>query len=56
MDLLDHISQKTGDEKTSFGFQALNAGPLFPFNLSISIMVNFDPSQNKDARQWIDEI
>ena len=43
-------------EIMGFGFQAISAGPLFKFNPSISIMVNFDPSQDKDARRRIDEV
>ncbi len=43
-------------EIMGYRFQALSAGPLFTFNPSISIMVNFDPSQDKDARERIDEI
>jgi predicted 3-demethylubiquinone-9 3-methyltransferase (glyoxalase superfamily) len=35
---------------------AISAGPIFKFNPSISIMVNFDPSQDKDAAKKIDEI
>jgi predicted 3-demethylubiquinone-9 3-methyltransferase (glyoxalase superfamily) len=33
---------------------AISAGPLFKFNPSISFMVNFDPSQDKDAKKRID--
>ncbi len=39
-----------------YTFMAISAGPLFKFNPSISFMVNFDPSQDKDARSRIDEI
>jgi predicted 3-demethylubiquinone-9 3-methyltransferase (glyoxalase superfamily) len=39
-----------------YAFNAISAGPLFKFNPSISFMVNFDPSQDKDARQRIDQI
>jgi len=39
-----------------YKFQAISAGPLFEFNPSISFMVNFDPSQDKKARQRIDEV
>ncbi len=39
-----------------YQFMAISAGPLFHFNPSISFMVNFDPSQDKDARQKIDEV
>jgi predicted 3-demethylubiquinone-9 3-methyltransferase (glyoxalase superfamily) len=37
-------------------FQAISAGPYFTFNPSISIMVNFDPSLDTEARSRIDEI
>ena len=43
-----------------YDFIAISAGPLFKFNPSISIMVNFDPSQDNplahEARKQIDEI
>jgi predicted 3-demethylubiquinone-9 3-methyltransferase (glyoxalase superfamily) len=39
-----------------YSFQAISAGPLFKFNPSISFMVNFDPSQDKDARTRIDQV
>ena len=35
---------------------AISAGPLFKFNPSISFMVNFDPSQDKDAKTRIDQV
>ncbi len=35
---------------------AISAGPLFKFNPSISFMVNFDPSKDKQARQNLDQI
>ena len=37
-------------------FMAISAGPVFKFNPSISVMVNFDPSQDKNAEVRIDEI
>lgn len=37
-------------------FMSISAGPLFKFNPSISFMVNFDPSQDKDARARLDAI
>jgi predicted 3-demethylubiquinone-9 3-methyltransferase (glyoxalase superfamily) len=52
-------------ELTLFGqrFMAINAGPLFRFNPSISFMVNFDPlffgapeSRDREARRKIDEV
>jgi predicted 3-demethylubiquinone-9 3-methyltransferase (glyoxalase superfamily) len=35
-------------------FMAINAGPYFKFNPSISFMVNFDPSRDKNARESLD--
>ena len=43
-------------EVLGYSFMAISAGPLFKFNPSISFMINFDPSQDKDARTRIDEI
>lgn len=37
-------------------FMAISAGPLFKFNQSISFMVNFDPSKEKDAKENIDKV
>lgn len=37
-------------------FQAISAGPLFKFNPSISFMVNFDPSQDPEAKQHLDAV
>ncbi len=37
-------------------FMAISAGPLFTFNPSVSFMVNFDPSQDADARTRIDTV
>jgi predicted 3-demethylubiquinone-9 3-methyltransferase (glyoxalase superfamily) len=39
-----------------YAFQAISAGPLFKFNPSISFMVNFDPSQDPEARTRIDAV
>ena len=39
-----------------YAFQAISAGPLFKFNPSISFMVNFDPSQDTDAKTRIDAV
>ena len=41
-----------------FGYQfmSISAGPLFKFNPSISFMVNFDPSQDADAKTRIDAV
>jgi predicted 3-demethylubiquinone-9 3-methyltransferase (glyoxalase superfamily) len=35
-------------------FMAINAGPLFKFNPSISFMVHFDPSRDEKARKNLD--
>lgn len=35
-------------------FMSISAGPYFKFNPSISLMVNFDPSQNKNAQKDLD--
>lgn len=37
-------------------FMAISAGPLFKFNPSISLMINFDPSRDADAAKRIDEV
>lgn len=37
-------------------FMAISAGPLFRFNPSISFMVNFDPSKDKNARKNLDAL
>jgi len=39
-----------------YEFMAISAGPLFQFNPSISFMVNFDPSRDKDARKQINMV
>ncbi len=37
-------------------FTAINAGPEFKFNPSVSFMVNFDPSRDEQAREHLDEL
>jgi predicted 3-demethylubiquinone-9 3-methyltransferase (glyoxalase superfamily) len=37
-------------------FVAINAGPEFKFNPTISFMVNFDPSRDEKARENLDEL
>lgn len=37
-------------------FHAISAGPIFKLNPSISFMVNFDPSRDKDAAEHIDAV
>jgi predicted 3-demethylubiquinone-9 3-methyltransferase (glyoxalase superfamily) len=39
-----------------YSFMSISAGPLFKFNPSVSFMVNFDPSQDKNAKTRIDEV
>ena len=43
-------------ELWGYSFMAISAGPLFKFNPSVSFMVNFDPSQDKDAKARIDKV
>jgi predicted 3-demethylubiquinone-9 3-methyltransferase (glyoxalase superfamily) len=37
-------------------FMAIDAGPLFKFNPSVSFIVNFDPSRDEDARTALDAL
>lgn len=37
-------------------FMAISAGPLFKFNPSLSFIVNFDPSQDKNAQKNLDAL
>lgn len=39
-----------------YSFMAISAGPFFKLNPSISFMVNFDPSKDKDAKKKMDEV
>jgi predicted 3-demethylubiquinone-9 3-methyltransferase (glyoxalase superfamily) len=39
-----------------YNFMSISAGPIFKVNPSISFMVNFDPTQDKDAQTRIDEV
>ncbi len=43
-------------EISGYRFLALNAGPEFPVNPSISFMLNFDPSLGPDARSHLDAL
>ena len=43
-------------ELWGYRLMGISAGPLFKFNPSISLMVNFDPSQDKDAKTRIDKV
>ncbi len=37
-------------------FMAISAGPIFKFNPSVSFIVNFDPSRERDAREKLDAV
>lgn len=39
-----------------YGFMAISAGPLFTFNPSISFMLNFDPSRDREAARRLDDV
>ena len=39
-----------------YSFMAISAGPFFKLNPSLSFMINFDPSQDAEARMKIDDI
>lgn len=43
-------------EIDGYQFMAINAGPVFTINPSISFMVNFDPSRESDAAGYLDEV
>jgi predicted 3-demethylubiquinone-9 3-methyltransferase (glyoxalase superfamily) len=43
-------------ELWGYRLMGISAGPLFKFNPSISLMVNFDPAQDKDAKTRIDKV
>ncbi len=43
-------------ELDGYAFQALDGGPYFKLNPSISFMVNFDPSRDPQARQNLDAL
>lgn len=43
----DFVSFELADQS----FMAISAGPYFKFNPSISLMLNFDPSKDKNARE-----
>src|SRR4051812_13927391 len=43
-------------ELAGFAFMAISAGPIFKPNPSISFMVNFDPSKDKQARENLDAV
>ena len=37
-------------------FVAISAGPIFKFNPSVSFIVNFDPSTDRDAQKKLDNV
>ncbi|WP_341865625.1 VOC family protein [Halobacillus trueperi] len=39
-----------------YSFKAINGGPHFQFNPSISFFINFDPSKDKNARENLDQV
>ncbi len=57
---IHEVPTPTGDsdivsfELNGHPFMAINAGPLFKFNPSISFIVNFDPSRDKNAGKNLD--
>ena len=59
---LHGVPTPTGDcdvlsfELRGQSFMAINAGPLFKFNPSVSFSVNFDPSRDEDAREKLDAL
>jgi len=54
------VPTPTGDcdivsfELAGHPFMAISAGPVFKFNPSISFIVNFDPSRDRNAREHLD--
>lgn len=60
--LADFQKEMAGKELTveftlgGIDFTAINAGPVFKFNPSISFMVNFDPSRDEQATEHLDEL
>lgn len=43
-------------ELNGYALTAINAGPEFAFNPSVSFMLNFDPSRDDQAREHLDEL
>ncbi len=43
-------------ELSGHPFMAISAGPLFKFNPSVSFIVNFDPSRDRNARANLDKL
>lgn len=59
---IHEVPTPTGDcdiisfELSGQPFMAINAGPLFKFNPSISFIINFDPSKDKNAIKNLDTL
>jgi predicted 3-demethylubiquinone-9 3-methyltransferase (glyoxalase superfamily) len=49
-------SQVVSFEIAGYSFMAINAGPFFQINPSISFFLNFDPSKDEDARAKLDTL
>jgi predicted 3-demethylubiquinone-9 3-methyltransferase (glyoxalase superfamily) len=43
-------------ELAGYSFMAINGGPLFALNPSISFFLNFDPSKERDAKEHLDRM
>lgn len=43
-------------ELSGYSFMAINGGPLFTINPSISFFLNFDPSKDSDAKEKLDRM
>ncbi len=41
---------------SGYSFMAINGGPHFKFNPSISFFVNFDPSRDENAKEHLDQL
>lgn len=60
--LLDFQQEFAGKEITvtfeigGYRFVAINAGPEFTVNTSVSFLLNFDPSRDPDARAHLDQL
>ncbi|MFI5168946.1 MAG: VOC family protein [Vicinamibacterales bacterium] len=60
--ILHDVPTPTGDcdvlsfELSGQSFMAIGAGPEFKLNPSVSFIVNFDPSREKDARKRLDDL
>ncbi len=58
--VIHDVPSPTGDsdiisfELANHSFMAINAGPIFQFNPSISFILNFDPSTDENARANLD--